>query len=107
MARKRIQVKKIREILKLSYEGNLSIRQIAKVCGASYHLYARINRQEYLLKSVFIKTMFIIILKRAKRKYSFQIGNYCIMDNHIHFILKPLKGEVYHPNSGSICNMLN
>lgn len=35
MARKRIQVKKIREILKHSYEGNLSIRQIAKVCGIS------------------------------------------------------------------------
>ncbi|MCD6396012.1 MAG: transposase [Spirochaetaceae bacterium] len=61
--------------------------------GASYHVYARINRQEYLLQPVFIKTMFMIILKRAKRKYSFQIGNYCIMDNHIHFILKPLKCE--------------
>ena len=35
MARKRIHVKKIREILKLSYEGNFSIRQIAKVCGIS------------------------------------------------------------------------
>ena len=61
--------------------------------GASYHIYALINRKEYLLKSAFIKTMFMIILKRAKRKYSFQIGNYCIMDSHIHFILKPMKGE--------------
>ena len=61
--------------------------------GSSYHVYARINRQEYLLQSVFIKKMFMIILKRAKRKYSFHIGNYCIMDNHIHFILKPLKGD--------------
>ena len=61
--------------------------------GASYHITARINRQEYLLQAVFIKKMFMIILKRAKIKYSFQIGNYCIMDNHIHFILKPLNGE--------------
>ncbi len=61
--------------------------------GASYHVYARINRQEYLLQAVFIKQMFMSVLKRAKIKYSFQIGNYCIMSNHIHFILKPLKGE--------------
>lgn len=38
MARKRIPVKKIREILKHSYEGKLSIRQIAKVCGVSKSL---------------------------------------------------------------------
>jgi len=61
--------------------------------GASYHVYARINRQEYLLRSAFIKKMFMLILKRAKIRYSFQIGNYCIMDNHVHFILKPLNGE--------------
>ncbi len=61
--------------------------------GASYHVYALINRKEYLLQEIFIKKMFMIILKRAKKKYSFQIGNYCIMDSHIHFILKPLNGE--------------
>ncbi len=61
--------------------------------GASYHVYARINRQEYLLHSVFVKTMLMLILKRAKKKYNFRIGNYCIMDNHVHFILKPLKGD--------------
>jgi REP-associated tyrosine transposase len=61
--------------------------------GASYHVSARINRQEYLLQAVLIKIMFMTVLKKAKRKYSFQIGNYCIMDNHIHFILKPLKGD--------------
>ena len=61
--------------------------------GASYHVYALINRHEYLLQAVFIKKLFMVILNRAKKKYRFQIGNYCIMDNHIHFILKPLKGE--------------
>ena len=61
--------------------------------GASYHVYARINRQEYLLQAIFIKKMFMTILKRAKQKYSFQISNYCIMNNHIHFILKPMNNE--------------
>ncbi len=59
--------------------------------GASYHIYARINRQEYLLRPIFIKKMFMIVLKRAQLRYSFQLDNYCIMSNHIHFILKPLK----------------
>ena len=35
----------------------------------------------------------MLILKRAKKKYSFRIENYCIMSNHVHFILKPLKGD--------------
>jgi len=38
--------------------------------GASYHVYARINRQEYLLQTIFIKKMFMTILKRAKIKYN-------------------------------------
>ncbi len=57
--------------------------------GASYHVYARINRREYLLKSVFIKKMFMNILRRARKKYNFRIENFCIMDNHVHFIMKP------------------
>ncbi len=60
---------------------------------ARYHITGRINRQEYLLQSIFIKEMFMSVLKRAKKKYSFQIMNFCIMGNHVHFILKPLKGE--------------
>ena len=58
--------------------------------GASYHVYARINRREYLLKEVFIKKMFMTILRRAQKRYNFKISNYCIMDNHVHFILKPI-----------------
>ncbi|RKX93213.1 MAG: hypothetical protein DRP59_03480 [Spirochaetes bacterium] len=61
--------------------------------GASYHVYARINRQEYLLRSIFIKKMFMFILRRAKQKYKFQLNNFCIMGNHVHFIVKPLNDE--------------
>ena len=40
-----------------------------------------------------IKEMFMDVLRRAKRKHHFLIKNFCIMNNHIHFILKPLQGE--------------
>jgi len=61
--------------------------------GWSYHITARINRQEFLFESDTIKEMFMDVLRRAKKKYSFNIKNFCIMNNHIHFILKPLHGE--------------
>ena len=60
--------------------------------GWSYHVTARINRQEFLFESDTIKEMFMVILKRTKEKYSFILKNFCIMNNHIHFILKPLHG---------------
>ncbi|TFG61870.1 MAG: hypothetical protein E4H36_09395 [Spirochaetales bacterium] len=58
---------------------------------ASYHVTARINRQELLLESEKIKKMLLAIVQRAKGKYGFSIKNFCIMGNHIHFIIKPLK----------------
>ncbi|MDA3940978.1 MAG: transposase [Spirochaetia bacterium] len=61
--------------------------------GFSYHVTARINRQEFLFDSDEIKEMFMDVLRRAERKYHFDIRNFCIMNNHIHFILKPLQGE--------------
>ena len=37
--------------------------------------------------------MFLDVVKRARKKYKFVIQNFCIMGNHFHFILEPLKGE--------------
>ncbi len=61
--------------------------------GYSYHVTARINRQEYLFSSNKMKEMFINVVVRAKQKFNFLLKNFCIMGNHIHFIIKPLKGE--------------
>ncbi|MBD3226648.1 MAG: hypothetical protein GF329_00535 [Candidatus Lokiarchaeota archaeon] len=61
--------------------------------GASYHVIARVNRKEMILNTEEIKEMFMEVVRRAKRKYHFEIKNFCIMNNHIHIILKPLKNE--------------
>ncbi len=61
--------------------------------GSSYHVYARINRKEYILLTMFVKEMFMSVLRRAKKKFKFRIINFCIMGNHVHFIIKPLKNE--------------
>ena len=57
---------------------------------ASYHVYARSNRQEFIFEKDCIKEMFIQVLKEARKKYNFHIDNFCIMSNHIHLIIKPL-----------------
>ena len=67
--------------------------------GAKYHVIARANRREMILQlllkrvSKALKAMFYDVVKRARKKYKFVIQNFCIMGNHFHFILEPLKDE--------------
>lgn len=61
--------------------------------GARYHVIARANRGEFILKNPSTKEMLISIVRRAKRKYRFAIETFCIMDSHVHFIIRPMKGE--------------
>lgn len=65
-----------------------------KLCdGARYHVTARANRKEMILDDTRMKELFLSVVRRAKRKYSFRIENFCIMGNHIHFIILPLQGS--------------
>lgn len=57
--------------------------------GAVYHVGARINNKEMLLKSAEIKKLFLQVVYRAKKKYVFQLTNFVIMENHIHMLIKP------------------
>ena len=57
--------------------------------GATYHVTAKINRGEHIFESDEIKSLFMDIVKRAKKKYKFSIKNFVIMGNHIHFLVEP------------------
>lgn len=61
--------------------------------NAEYHVTARINRGEFILQSDEIKELFLQIVLRAKKRYSFKLRNFSIMSNHIHFLIKPGKDE--------------
>jgi len=61
--------------------------------GAEYHVTARINRCEMIFSPDADKNLFLAVIKRAKKRYCFQIKNFCIMSNHIHFIIKPGDNE--------------
>ncbi|MDR0720807.1 MAG: transposase [Treponema sp.] len=57
--------------------------------GATYHVTARANRREMVMHCNAMRTLFLNTIKRAKKKYRFQIYNFCIMGNHIHLIIHP------------------
>jgi putative transposase len=61
--------------------------------GAEYHVSARINRGEMILAPDAEKKLLLKVIKRAKKKYDFQIKNFCIMNNHLHLLIKPGENE--------------
>ena len=56
---------------------------------ASYHVIAIFNRFENAFELDLFKEMFLVVLMQAKENYSFYIRNFCIMPNHVHFIIQP------------------
>lgn len=54
----------------------------------SYHVICRSNNREFTLQNEVIKGKYISILKDIKRRYKFSLFAYCIMDNHIHLLIK-------------------
>ncbi|MDR3303697.1 MAG: transposase [Treponema sp.] len=44
------------------------------------------------LKDADIKRMFLDMVKAAKKKFPFKLWNFTIMDNHIHFLIRPADG---------------
>ena len=59
--------------------------------NAVYHVTARINRGQFVFLESAMRILFLAYLKRLKQKYSFAIYNFCIMGNHIHFVIRPDK----------------
>ena len=57
--------------------------------GATYHVTARTNRQEFIFAAEVVKKLFFFLLKRAKKKYKFKLKHYAIMSNHIHLLIEP------------------
>lgn len=61
--------------------------------GASYHVVARANRQEFILNSDVVKHLFLQTILRAKKRYRFQVITLCLMSNHVHLMMRPARDE--------------
>ncbi|MFP4509080.1 MAG: REP-associated tyrosine transposase [Spirochaetaceae bacterium] len=61
--------------------------------GGLYHVVARINRQEFALRNPEIKEMLLLVIARSRKKYRYEIISICVMDNHIHLMLRMAQNE--------------
>jgi putative transposase len=59
--------------------------------NAIYHVSVRINRGEMVFTDAPMRQLFLEFIKKTKKRYSFAIYNFCIMGNHIHFVIHPEK----------------
>ncbi|MDR1219925.1 MAG: transposase [Treponema sp.] len=57
--------------------------------GATYHVTSKIDHDDMSLLEPRFKALFLSFVKKAKRKFNFQLWDFCIMGNHIHFLIKP------------------
>jgi putative transposase len=60
--------------------------------GATYHVASKIDHDAMALKAPDVKRMFLDMVILAKKKFSFQLWNFTILDNHIHFLIRPAEG---------------
>jgi putative transposase len=61
--------------------------------GARYHVTSRGNNKTMVLGSDTCKDLFSEVLARAKKRFRFEVENYCIMGNHFHIIIRPGENE--------------
>jgi putative transposase len=59
--------------------------------NAVYHVTARINRGETVFNETAMKALFLAFVKKAKKKYPIAVYNFCVMGNHVHFVVRPGK----------------
>jgi REP element-mobilizing transposase RayT len=59
---------------------------------ARYHVTARANRKEMILDSPRMKALFLDVIAKAKKRYSFRIENFTVMGNHFHLVIQPGRG---------------
>ena len=55
--------------------------------NAEYHVTAKINRGKFALESREVKTLFLSIVSRAKKKHSFRLRHFVIMSNYRKFFV--------------------
>jgi putative transposase len=57
--------------------------------GVVYHVASEINRGEMGLGVPQFKALFLVFVKKAETKFHFRLWDFCIMGNHIHFMIQP------------------
>jgi putative transposase len=67
-----------------------SLRILAE--GATYHVTSKIDHDAPAIREPEFKEGFLNFVAKAKERFSFTLWNFTVMDNHIHFLIKPGPG---------------
>ena len=70
----------------------MSQKRITKE-GVYYHITNHFHQGVIRFIDKRCKKVFLDICRKAKEKFSFKIKNICVMDTHIHILIKPDNGE--------------
>lgn len=65
-----------------------------KTPDAMYHIMVRSISEVLLFKENEDKDVFLHFISIARKKHYFDIYSFCLMDNHAHFIIDPLGGNI-------------
>jgi putative transposase len=60
--------------------------------NATYHVTSKADHGAMAFQDDEVKKLFLDFVEEAKKNFSFQLWNFMVMDNHIHFLIKPGKG---------------
>ena len=63
--------------------------------GAIYHIMARGNYRQNIVKDDEDFKVFLVLMQDAKTKYGFKLHAYCLMTNHYHLLLETEQTEIW------------
>lgn len=61
--------------------------------GGIYHVYSRGNNRQRLFRAGKDFEAYLEILRRIKERFEFKLYHYCLMNNHVHFLMEVEKGR--------------
>ena len=65
-----------------------------KCDNSIYHIIVRSIKEISLFKNNKDKELYLSLVKECQTIYGFKVYGYCLMRNHAHFIINPLKGDI-------------
>jgi putative transposase len=57
--------------------------------GATYHVTLNIDHDDMISLEPQFKTLFLSFIERAEQRFHFRFWDFCIIENHIHFLIEP------------------
>lgn len=61
--------------------------------GGIYHVYSRGNNRQRLFRDKQDFEVYLELLSKMKERFEFKLYHYCLMTNHVHFLMEVVRGK--------------